>query len=103
MNAEIRREQFKIGGEPPNKNRTDELSDLLSGIIEHQQSLDVRPDGNHLDSSDEDLSKESKLVTSFGKYTVFYCLCQSLFFLYRVSAEFYKVYKNVYLSMEVVC
>ncbi|KAK7116899.1 hypothetical protein R3I94_023272 [Phoxinus phoxinus] len=56
QNAEIRRQRFTTGGGPPHKDKTDELSDLLSGIIQHQQPLDGIPDDDHLDSSDEDLS-----------------------------------------------
>ena len=66
------------------KDKTDEFSDLLSGGKGHQQPLDgipdddqpldSIPDDDHLGSPDEELStngtytKESKLVTSFGKY-----------------------------------
>ena len=54
-------EWFTTAGGPPKK--TEELSELLSGIIEHQQPLDGIPDDDqpledipdddHLDSSDE--------------------------------------------------
>ncbi len=77
-NADMRRERFTTGGGPPKKSKSDELSDLLSGIIEQQQPLDGIPDNDHLDSSDEDLStngkysKETKLVTSFAKCIIFH-------------------------------
>ncbi|KAL1276360.1 hypothetical protein QQF64_035983 [Cirrhinus molitorella] len=48
--------QIYTGGGPPNKDKTDELSDLLSGIIQHQQPLEGIPDDDHLNSSDEELS-----------------------------------------------
>ncbi|KAK2905496.1 hypothetical protein Q8A67_007295 [Cirrhinus molitorella] len=56
QNAEIRRQRFTTGDGPPNKDKTDELSDLLTGIIQHQQPLEVIPDDDHLNSSDEELS-----------------------------------------------
>ena len=76
--------------------KTDELSDLLSGIIEHQQPLDGIPDDdqpldgipddNHLDSSDEELSTYSmiqmpkKVNWLLPLVNIFHCLCQSLLF-----------------------
>ena len=50
--AEARRERFKTGGGPANKD-TDQLDDLLTGIMENQQPLENIPDDDHLDSSDE--------------------------------------------------
>ena len=47
---------FTTVGGPPKKDETDELSDFLSGIIEHQQPLGGIPDDDHLDSSEEALS-----------------------------------------------
>lgn len=46
-----RRECFKTGGGPPVTPETDELGDLLTGIIESQQPLEGIPDDDHLDSS----------------------------------------------------
>ena len=85
-NAEARRERFTTGGgPPPSKDKTDELADLLTGIMEDQQPLDGIPDDDHLDSGHEELSTngkytiESELVTSFCTYRLFHCLCLSLF------------------------
>ena len=71
-NAEARRQGFTTGGRPPpSKDETDELANLLTGIIQDQQPLDGIPDDDHLDSGHEELSTngkytiESKLVTSF--------------------------------------
>ena len=81
-NAEARSEIFTAGGgPPPSKDKTDELADLLTGIIEDQQPLDSIPDDDHLDSGHKELSTngkysiESKLVTSFCTYRLFHCLC----------------------------
>lgn len=48
--AEARRERFKTGGGPANKD-CDELDELLTGIMESQQPLESIPDD--LDSSDD--------------------------------------------------
>ncbi|XP_062268609.1 uncharacterized protein LOC133974844 [Platichthys flesus] len=55
-NAASRRERFITGGGPPIKDTCDELGDLLSGIIEHQQPLGGIPDNDHLDSEHGELS-----------------------------------------------
>ena len=62
-NAEARRERFTTGGgPPPSKDKTDELADLLTGIIEDQQPLDGIPDDDHLDSGHEELSTNGKYM-----------------------------------------
>lgn len=50
--AEARRERFKTGGGPANKD-CDVLDELLTGILENQQPLENIPDDDHLDSSDD--------------------------------------------------
>ena len=80
-NAEARRERFTTGGgPPPSKDKTDELANLLTGIIEEQQPLDGIPDDDHMDRGHEELSAngkytiESKLVTSFCTYRLFHSM-----------------------------
>lgn len=64
----MKRERSTTSGGPRKKNKTDELSALLSGITEHQQLLDGIKHNDHLDCSDEELgiqgkhSKETKLL-----------------------------------------
>ncbi|KAJ8399589.1 hypothetical protein AAFF_G00410000 [Aldrovandia affinis] len=48
------RERFKTGGGPPVRPETDDLGDLLTGIIKSQQPLEGIPDDDHLDSAEED-------------------------------------------------
>ncbi|KAJ8270582.1 hypothetical protein GJAV_G00116750 [Gymnothorax javanicus] len=62
-NAEARRERFTTGGgPPPSKDQTDELADLLTGIIEDQQPLDGIPDDDHLDSGHEELNTNEEII-----------------------------------------
>ncbi|KAI2650242.1 Urea transporter 2 [Labeo rohita] len=49
---DARRERFKTGGGPANKD-CDVLDELLTGILENQQPLENIPDDDHLDSSDD--------------------------------------------------
>ncbi|MBN3289414.1 MSD3 protein, partial [Polypterus senegalus] len=49
--AATRQERFKTGGGLPVPPDTEELGDLLAGIIESQQPLEGIPDDDHLDSS----------------------------------------------------
>ncbi|XDV52062.1 hypothetical protein PO909_020840 [Leuciscus waleckii] len=51
--AATRQERFKTGGGLPVPPDTEELGDLLAGIIESQQPLEGIPDDDHLDSSDD--------------------------------------------------
>ncbi|KAI2649356.1 Myb/SANT-like DNA-binding domain-containing protein 3 [Labeo rohita] len=51
--AATRQECFKTGGGLPVPPDTEELGDLLAGIIESQQPLEGIPDDDHLDSSDD--------------------------------------------------
>ncbi|KAA0722993.1 hypothetical protein E1301_Tti023402 [Triplophysa tibetana] len=51
--AATRQERFKTGGGLPVPPDTEELGDLLAGIIENQQPLEGIPDDDHLDSSDD--------------------------------------------------
>ncbi|KAK5618548.1 hypothetical protein CRENBAI_016470 [Crenichthys baileyi] len=52
--AIARRECFKTGGGPPVRPQTDELGELLTGMIESQKPLKGIPDDDHLDSSEQD-------------------------------------------------
>ncbi|CAL8331129.1 unnamed protein product [Arctogadus glacialis] len=62
-NAEARRERFTTGGgPPPSKDKTDELADLLTGIMEDQQPLDGIPDDDHLDSGHEEVSTNEEII-----------------------------------------
>lgn len=87
------RERFTTGGGSQTNSETDELSDVLSGIVEHLQPLDGALDNEHLDNSDENLTTNGKYSQEnvnefFWSCRILYCLYQSLFFLYMIVCVF---------------
>ncbi|CAB1332578.1 unnamed protein product, partial [Coregonus sp. 'balchen'] len=102
-NAVARRKSFKTGDGPPLRPETDELGDLLTGIIDSQHPLEEADDHHSLDGIRQDegqpttsaAARREDCVTKPGRRTKTKRLCMHE----KLAMEFHE-HKLMYLKEE---